>query len=64
MATLVRPELEHAQMSKLAGPALRQQIVEMLTNSSQCQAIFECVNHESGEYRIVLHGILDKTTEN
>jgi|GEM_PF-3075616 len=55
---------EHYQMhlNKLSGPSLKKQVTKMIVNSTQCQAIFECVNSETGEYKLVLHGVLDLET--
>ncbi len=52
------------EMTKLSGPVLKSQIATVLANSSQCQAIFECVNQDTGEYRLVLHGVLEGPSDN
>ena len=46
-------------LTKLSGVSLKKQIERMLANSSQCKAILETINHDTGEYRIVLQGIID-----
>jgi len=46
-------------LTKLSGMSLKKQIERMLANSLQCKAILETVNHDTGEYRIVLQGIID-----
>ncbi len=35
----------------------------MLASSSQCQAILETINQDTGEYRIVLQGIIETNGE-
>lgn len=62
MAKVDAKELEKMNMTKLSGASLRQKIADMLTSSSQCKAIFECVNQDTGEYRIVLQGIIENST--
>jgi len=47
-----------------SGSTLKKQISQMLAQSSQCEAIFQCINHDTGEYKIVLHGVLDETLSN
>ncbi len=49
-------------LTKLSGVSLKKQIEKMLASSSQCKAILETVNHDTGEYRIVLQGIIDQTS--
>ena len=44
----------------LSCATVKQHITELLANSSQCQTILECMNQDTGEYRIVLQGILEK----
>lgn len=39
---------------------LRSKIGEMILNSTVCKAKIETVNPETGEYRLVLQGTLDK----
>ncbi len=51
--------IESINTTHLSGDALKKHITEMLASSSQCQAILECVNQDTGEYRIVLQGILE-----
>ena len=49
-------------LTKLSGVSLKKQIERMLANSSQCKAILETVNQDTGEYRIVLQGIIDQNS--
>ncbi len=51
------PTVEHAPAS--AG-ALRSKVGEMIVNSTVCRAKIEALNPETGEYRLVLQGTLDK----
>jgi len=64
MPLIKRDKHYQIQFNKLSGPSLKKQVTEMLANSTQCQAIFECVNPETGEYRLVLHGVLQKEIAN
>ncbi|MFQ5753794.1 MAG: hypothetical protein ACE5HI_17535 [bacterium] len=59
METISLKEIENINTTQLSCAALKKHITEMLASSSQCQAILECINQETGEYRIVLQGILD-----
>jgi hypothetical protein len=52
-------ELEDINVTRLSGTTLKKHISNMLANSSQCRAILECMNPDTGEYRIVLQGIID-----
>ena len=40
--------------------AMRSKLGEMIVNSTICRAKIETINPETGEYRIVLQGSLDK----
>ncbi len=40
--------------------AMRAKLNEMIVNSTLCRAKVETMNPETGEYRIVLQGSLDK----
>ncbi|KPJ48688.1 hypothetical protein AMJ40_07035 [candidate division TA06 bacterium DG_26] len=51
------PSLEKSPCSPAS---LRNKITYMLLNSCYANAKVEMVNRETGEYRIVLHGTLDK----
>ena len=39
---------------------IRSKVGEMIINSTVCRAKVEAINPETGEYRIVLQGTLDK----
>ncbi len=55
-------EFEKINITQLSGATLKEQITHMLASSSQCKAILECINEDTGEYRIVLQGIIDDVT--
>ncbi len=40
--------------------AMRSKLNEMIVNSTVCRAKIESINQETGEYRIVLQGSIDK----
>lgn len=63
MAKLNFRDLESLTLTKLSGASLKKQIVAMLASSSQCQAILETINQDTGEYRIVLQGIIETNGE-
>jgi hypothetical protein len=48
------------ERSPCSPASLRNKIANMLLNSCYANAKVEMVNRETGEYRIVLHGTLDK----
>jgi len=52
-------DLQRMNTTQLSCTNLRKYVAEMLENSSQCKAILECINQDTGEYRIVLEGILE-----
>lgn len=52
-------ELEKLHSPYISSMTLKQHIIEMLANSTQCKAIIESINHDTGEYRIVLQGTLE-----
>ncbi|MFQ5675968.1 MAG: hypothetical protein ACE5G1_08740 [bacterium] len=60
MANITVAELGKISATKLSGTSLKKHVTEMLANSSQCKAILECVNQDTGEYRIVLEGVIEK----
>jgi hypothetical protein len=51
-------ELEELYAPHLSSTTIKQHILDMLANSTQCKAILESINHDTGEYRIVLQGTL------
>ncbi len=59
MAQINIKDLESLNIRQLSGITLKEQITNMLASSSQCKAILECINQDTGEYRIVLQGIID-----
>lgn len=59
MAKLNDTDLSKFYAPFLSSTTLKKHIVDMLTNSTQCKAILENINYETGEYRIVLQGILN-----
>ena len=52
-------ELHRINITQLSCTNLKKHVTEMLENSSHCKAIFECVNQDTGEYRIVLEGNIE-----
>jgi len=40
--------------------ALRTKVGEMITSSTSCRAKVEAINPNTGEYRVVIQGTLDK----
>ena len=56
-------DLMKTNMTQLSGASLKKQISQMLASSSQCKAILETVNHDTGEYRIVLQGVIESNRE-
>ncbi len=63
MAQVKFTDLEKLNVTKLSGASLKKQISAMLENSSQCRAILETINQDTGEYRIVLQGIIETNPE-
>ncbi len=59
MQSVFLKEIEDLNATHLSSAALKKRITEMLANSSQCRAILECINQNTGEYRIVLQGIIE-----
>ncbi len=59
MSQLKLNDIIELNLTQLSGVSLKKQIERMLASSSQCRAILETVNQDTGEYRIVLQGILD-----
>ncbi|MFQ5823942.1 MAG: hypothetical protein ACE5JB_07800 [bacterium] len=52
-------ELDELLTPQIASETLKKNIIDLLTNSSQCKAILESINQDTGEYRIVLQGTLE-----
>ncbi|MFQ5864992.1 MAG: hypothetical protein ACE5IW_07175 [bacterium] len=59
MTKLNLNELDELLTPQISSETLKRHIIEMLSNSSQCKAILESVNQDTGEYRIVLQGTLE-----
>lgn len=53
-------DLASLEKSPTSPIALRNKIGEMLVNSTRAVAKTEVINTETGEYRVVLQGILDQ----
>ncbi len=52
-------DLQRMNATLLSCTNLKKHVADMLENSSHCKAILECVNQDTGEYRIVLEGIIE-----
>ena len=48
------------ERSPTSPSSLRSKLSEMIMSSVNARAKVELINQETGEYRIVLHGTLDK----
>lgn len=59
MTNLSVREFEKINGTQMSCTRLKKHLTEMLANSAQCKAILECINHDTGEYRIVLEGVLE-----
>ena len=55
-------DLQRLDITQLSCTNLKKHVISMLENSSQCKAILECINQDTGEYRIVLEGIIETET--
>ena len=53
-------DLKALESSPTSPNTMRSKVGEMILNSTVCRAKVETVNPETGEYRIVLQGSLDK----
>ena len=53
-------DLSSIERSPTSPSSLRNKISEMIMSSVNAKAKVELINPETGEYRIVLHGTLDK----
>ena len=53
-------DLELIRNANISSHTLKRQLNNMLVSSSNCRAIVESLNRETGEYRIVLQGTLEK----
>ncbi len=64
MAKMNVEELEKLNLLSMSSETLKKHLMKMITNSSQCRAILESINQDTGEYRIVLHGTLENHNHN
>jgi len=53
-------DLKGLEHSPTSPNVMRSKVGEMILNSTVCRAKVEVINPETGEYRIVLQGSLDK----
>ena len=53
-------DLKSLEITPTSPGSIRSKVGEMIVNSTVCRAKIESVNQETGEYRIVLQGTLDK----
>jgi hypothetical protein len=53
-------DLKALEAAPTSPGAMRSKISDMILSSTVCRAKVEAVNPETGEYRIVLQGSLDK----
>ena len=53
-------DLKSLEITPTSPGAMRTKVGEMIVNSTLCRAKVETINPETGEYRIVLQGSLDK----
>lgn len=55
-------DFQNIDVTQLSCTNLKKHVTNMLENSSRCKAILECINQDTGEYRIVLEGIMETET--
>ncbi len=53
-------DLKGLELKPASPGVMRSKLSEMIVNSTVCRAKIESINSETGEYRIVLQGSLDK----
>ncbi len=53
-------DLKSLEITPVSPGVMRTKVGEMIVNSTLCRAKVETINPETGEYRIVLQGSLDK----
>ena len=53
-------DLKSLEMAPTSPGAIKSTVGEMIVNSTVCRAKVESINPETGEYRIVLQGSLDR----
>jgi len=61
MESILQKDRGDLSTIQLSSKTLKKQVERLLAHSTQCRAILECVNDETGEYRIVLEGVLEKS---
>lgn len=60
MARFKIQDIYTLEMSPTSPSSLRSKISEMIMSSTNAKCKVDAMNPETGEYRIVLHGTLDK----
>ncbi len=53
-------DLKGLELKPTSPGVMRSKLSEMIVNSTVCRAKVDSINPETGEYRIVLQGSLDK----
>ena len=53
-------DLKALEVKPASPGAMRSKLNEMIVNSTVCRAKIEPLNPETGEYRVVLQGSIDK----
>lgn len=53
-------DLKSLESTPTSPGAMRTKVGELVVNSTVCRAKVDVINTETGEYRIVLQGTLDK----
>ncbi len=53
-------DLQSLEVKPASPGAMRSKLNEMIVNSTVCRAKIESINPETGEYRVVLQGSIDK----
>ena len=53
-------DLQTLENAPTSAGSLRSKVKEMIVNSTVCRAKIESLNPETGEYRVVLQGSIDK----
>ena len=53
-------DLNGLEVKPTSPGAMRSKLNEMIVNSTVCRAKIESINPETGEYRVVLQGSIDK----
>ena len=53
-------DLKSLEMAPTSPGTMKSKVGEMIVNSTVCRAKVESINPETGEYRIVLQGSLDR----